>query len=148
MNIRSMTKADYDHVVGVFDRWWGGPAGERAHPVFFYELGQRALVAEKDDSVIGFLLGFIAEGAPTTAYAHLLGIDPEYRRKGVGRALYAHFEQACAKAGCGRMKAITTVGNEGSLQFHLALGFSAVEHPSYAGEGRSRLVFTKALGGA
>ena len=45
--IRGITKSDFDYIVSVLDRWWGGPSSERAHPVFFYELGEQALIAEE-----------------------------------------------------------------------------------------------------
>ncbi len=40
---------------------------------------------------------------------------------------------------------ITTLGNEGSVRFHQALGWSLAEVENYAGPGRSRIVFTKDL---
>jgi GNAT superfamily N-acetyltransferase len=145
MIIRGITKSDFDYIVAVLDRWWGGPAGERAHPYFFYELGEKALIAEQDGEVVGFLLGFHAPTSPPTAYVHLVGIHPDHRRKGVGKVLYEHFTREARAAGARRIKAITTVGNEGSLRFHEALGFAVHEDPDYAGPGRSRIVFTKDL---
>lgn len=145
MKIRGITKGDFDYLVQVLDRWWGGPSGERAHPVFFYELGQEALVAEVDTEVVGFLLGFIAPTHPPTGYVHLVGIHPDYRRQGVGKQLYEHFADRCRAAGAARLKAITNVGNEGSVRFHEALGFAVKEDSDYAGPDRSRLVFTKDL---
>ena len=41
------------------------------------------------------------------------------------------------------MKAITTIGNEGSQQFHQVLGWDMVEIEDYAGPGRARIVFSK-----
>lgn len=145
MKIRGITKGDFDYLVQVLDRWWGGPSGERAHPVFFYELGQEALIAEVDSEVVGFLLGFIAPTHPPTGYVHLVGIHPEYRRQGVGKQLYEHFADRCRAAGAARLKAITNVGNEGSVRFHEALGFTVKEEADYAGPGRARLVFSKDL---
>ena len=145
MKIRGIAKPDFDHIVSVLDRWWGGPSGERAHPVFFYELGDRAIIAEDDGRVVGFLLGFVAQDASKTGYIHLVGIDPDYRRRGVGKALYDEFTERCRRAGAERLKAITTVGHEGSIRFHEALGFASEEAPDYAGPGRARVVFTKPL---
>ena len=45
----------------------------------------------------------------------------------------------------GRAVEIGMVGNEGSAKFHRAMGFQAHEDPAYAGPGRPRVVFTKAL---
>jgi GNAT superfamily N-acetyltransferase len=146
---RPLTKEDYDRVVQVVDHWWDGPIAVLAHPMFFYEFGKYARVVEDvaaGGRLVGFLLGFVLPeepGSPALGYIHLVGIDPAYRRKGVARALYNEFTNTCTQLGCKRLKAVTTVGNEGSLRFHEALGFSAVEDKDYAGPGRKRLVLTK-----
>ena len=143
MITRPLGKQDYDHIVQIIDRWWGGPTTALAHPIFFYELGALARVVEHDGILVGFLLGFIAPGPPKTGYVHLVGIHPDHRRRGVGRLMYEAFEQDCRKAGVVRMKAITTLGNEGSQLFHQVLGWDMVEIEDYAGPARSRIVFTK-----
>jgi ribosomal protein S18 acetylase RimI-like enzyme len=150
MRTRRITKSDFDRVVEVIDQWWGGPIGTFAHPIFFYELGDRALVVEDESTdgerqMIGFLLGFIDHEPVRTGYVHLVGIHPDFRRRGVGRLLYRDFIASCRAAGCVRMKAITTLGNEGSLRFHVAVGWNAAEVEDYAGPSRKRIVFTAEL---
>jgi GNAT superfamily N-acetyltransferase len=145
MQARALTKADFDQIVDVIDRWWGGPTTALAHPMFFYELGRLSRVVEDEGALVGFLFGFRAPDAPI-GYVHLVGIDPDLRRKGVARLLYTSFEDDCGREGCTSLKAITTLGNEGSVRFHEALGWIAQELGDYAGPGRSRIVFTKQLG--
>ncbi len=145
MQPRHITKQDFNHIVEVIDRWWGGPISTFAHPIFFYELGDKALVVEERGKMIGFLLGFVAHEPAPTGYVHLVGIHPDYRRRGVGRLLYETFTETCRGAGCIRMKAITTTGNDGSRSFHLALGWHAEEIEDYAGPDRRRVVLTKDL---
>lgn len=146
MDTRKITKSDFDRIVEVIDHWWGGPISTFAHPIFFYELGDMALVVESEDEMIGFLLGFIGNDATSrTGYVHLVGIHPEHRRKGVGRTLYSKFTEAAVAAGCTRLKAITTTGYEGSIRFHVAQGWEANEIDDYAGPGRKRIVFSKEL---
>jgi GNAT superfamily N-acetyltransferase len=144
MLTRPLEKRDYDLIVQVIDRWWGGPTSALAHPIFFYELGEMARIVEDNGMMVGFLLGFIAKSPNgDVGYVHLVGIHPDHRRRGVGRLLYEAFEQDCRKAGVVRMKAITTLGNEGSQVFHQVLGWDMVEIEDYAGPARSRIVFTK-----
>lgn len=148
METRPLRKSDYDVIVQVIDRWWGGPTSALAHPIFFYELGDMARVVEHDGIMVGFLFGFIAQPSQvegSIGYVHLVGIHPDYRRRGVGRILYESFERDCRAAGVRRMKAITTLGNEGSQAFHQALGWDMAEIEDYAGPGRPRIVFTKEL---
>lgn len=144
MIIRGIQKRDFDYVVSVFDHWWGGPSSEKASPFFFHELGGHALIAEEDGQVIGFLLGLVSDGG-RTGYIHLVGIDPNHRRRGVGKRLYQNFCERCVQSGLKELKAIGMVGHEGSLRFHAALGFDVREAPDYAGPGRTRVVFTKQL---
>jgi GNAT superfamily N-acetyltransferase len=146
MRTRPLEKRDYDLIVQVIDRWWGGPTSALAHPIFFYELGEMARIVEDEGGVVvGFLLGFIAKSNSDgdVGYVHLVGIHPDHRRRGVGRLLYEAFEQDCMKAGVKRMKAITTIGNEGSQLFHQVMGWDMVEVEDYAGPGRARIVFSK-----
>ena len=147
MQTRRITKVDFDRIVEVIDHWWGGPISTMAHPIFFYELGDHALIVEQGAEMIGFLLGFIAQSLDEkiTGYVHLVGIHPDYRRRGVGRLLYNTFADECRRAKATRMKAITTLGNEGSIRFHIAQGWNAAEVDNYAGLGRRRIVFTKIL---
>jgi GNAT superfamily N-acetyltransferase len=144
MQTRPLEKADYDRIVSVIDAWWEGPTSALAHPIFFYELGRLARVVVDGDELVGFLLGFVS---PDTAsgYVHLVGIHPEHRRRGVARLLYTAFEDDCRDAGCTRLKAITTLGNDGSARFHEAMGWSVAQVEDYAGPGRTRIVFEKSL---
>src|SRR5262245_66417114 len=100
---RRMTKADFDQIVEVIDRWWGGPISTFAHPIFFYELGDRALIVEQGSQMIGFILGFVAnaQDETSTGYVHFVGIHPDYRRRGMGRLLSHNFTDACSAVGCG-----------------------------------------------
>jgi N-acetylglutamate synthase-like GNAT family acetyltransferase len=143
--IRSATKADFDQIVALLDRWWGGPSPERAHPLFFHEFGETALVAEDEGLLVGFLLGLYTRSQPGTGYIHLVGIHPDHRRRGVGHDLYSAFCDQARAAGMARVKAIAAVGHEGPTRFHVALGFKGVEDPHYAGKGRARMVFIKDL---
>ena len=145
MQVRGLTKDDYDYLVTVIDRWWGGPSGIPMHPIFFYELGHYALVAEEDGAVVGFLFGFITDVAPRTGYVHMVGIHPEHRRHGVGKRLYEAFFENARKASATRIKTIAVIGDERPVAFHRALGFEVIEDANYAGPSRARLVFMKSL---
>lgn len=143
MEIRGITKKDYDFIVTIIDRWFGGLSSERVHPVFFYELGDQALIAEKDGEIVGFLLGFVTHGTKEkTGYVHLVGIHPDHRRQGVGRSLYNVFLDKSKSEGANQIKAISAVGNRESIRFHEALGFQWEEIDDYAGPGRGRWVYT------
>jgi GNAT superfamily N-acetyltransferase len=102
-------------------------------------------VVEHDGILVGFLFGLIAPGPPKVGYVHLVGIHPDYRRRGVGKVLYQAFEEECRSQGCASMKAVTTTGNDGSIAFHQATGWDVALIEDYAGPARPRVVFTKKL---
>jgi ribosomal protein S18 acetylase RimI-like enzyme len=143
METRSITQEDFGQIVSVIDRWWGGPTSALAHPMFFHELGDDALVVVDEGRIVGFLLGFVTNAG--TGYVHLVGIDNDYRRRGVGRRLYESFTTRARARGARRMKAITTAGNQASIEFHRALGYDVELVTDYAGPGRHRYVFTREL---
>jgi len=145
MEARPLTKERWDKIVRVIDAWSGGMSRSLAHPIFFYELGEMARVVEEDGEVVGFLLGFLAPSTPPVGFVHLVGVHPERRRHGVGRFLYNWFETESRARGCLAVKAITTLGNEGSMRFHRSIGWEAHEVPDYAGPGMPRIVFSKTL---
>jgi GNAT superfamily N-acetyltransferase len=72
-------------------------------------------------------------------------VHPDHRRRHLGRFLYEWFEGECRARGSKEVKAITPLGNEGSLRFHQAIGWDALEVADYAGAGRPRIVFRKTL---
>jgi len=51
-----------------------------------------ALVAELEGKVVGFIMGYVSGwefGVPDTiGWIDTLGVDPEYQRRGIGRALF------------------------------------------------------------
>ena len=51
-----------------------------------------ALVAESEGKVVGFIMGYVSGwefGVPDTiGWIDTLGVDPDYQRRGVGRALF------------------------------------------------------------
>ena len=148
MRTRALEKRDYDLIVHLIDRWWGGPTGTMVNPIFFYELGHLARVTEDAGALLAFLLGFLSvpkDSHAPVGYVHLVGVHPDHRRQGLARGLYSTFEQDCRAAGAVRLKAVTTLGNELSQRFHQSLGWDMSEHDDYAGPGRPRMVFTKAL---
>ena len=57
--------------------------------LFFIHFEGTSFVAERDDGeLLGFVCGFLSQTADDEAYIHFVGIDPESRGTGLGRALY------------------------------------------------------------
>ncbi|WP_033279147.1 GNAT family N-acetyltransferase [Streptomyces sp. NRRL F-525] len=107
------------------------------------EFGSTCLVARADDGIRGYLFGFVTPDH--TGYVHLVATRDDARGTGLGRSLYAAFIEAAARQGAVRLKAITSVTNEGSIAFHQTLGFEARTVEDYDGPGSPRVVFTREL---
>jgi aminoglycoside 6'-N-acetyltransferase I len=84
----------------------------------------------------GRLQGFVevsiksyAIGCGTKPVGYLEGwyVEPETRRKGVGRALVVAAEEWARSRGCRQMASDTQVENEGSQRAHTRLGYAEVE---------------------
>lgn len=145
MLARALTKADYDHIVQVIDKWSAGPTAILVHPVFFHELGELAKVVDHEQQLVGFLFGFVSSMEPGTGYIHLVGIHPEFRRRGIARMLFQSFEQDCRAKNCKRLKSMAMPGNDTLMAFHRSLGWNSTLVDDYAGPARSRIVFEKRL---
>jgi GNAT superfamily N-acetyltransferase len=139
---RAATPQDYADILASLPSFWG-QRDLRAlhHPMFLHEFGETALVIPAPDGeLVAYLLGFVA---PDTAvgYVHLVGVRDTHRRRGFGRRLYAEFQRRARLRGATSMKAITTPGNQASIDFHHSLGMTSTLVADYAGRGEDRVVF-------
>lgn len=107
------------------------------------EFGSTCLVARAEDGIRGYVFGFVTPDA--TGYVHLLATRDDTRGSGLGRRLYAAFAEAAERQGARRLKAITSVGNTGSIAFHRRVGFDVSVIDDYNGPGRPMAVFRRDL---
>ncbi|MDA5280989.1 GNAT family N-acetyltransferase [Streptomyces sp. NPDC054904] len=139
-------------MLAVLDDWWGGLKGgagavERAlllPRLYFQHFTTTSFLIERADAeVAAFLVGFLSQTEPDTAYVHFVGVDPALHGKGVGRALYSAFFALARSHGRRYVHCITSVENKASQAFHTRLGFTASgAKPDYDGPGLDRVAFT------
>ncbi|MEU6372833.1 GNAT family N-acetyltransferase [Streptomyces sp. NPDC046909] len=135
---------DIQQVLADHPRYWGDRDLRSLHLLALVrEFGSTCLVARADDGIRGYLIGFVTPDG--TGYVHLIATRDDTRGTGLGRALWGAFTEAARKQGAVRLKAITSVTNEGSVAFHRGLGFEAHVEDDYDGPGRPMVVFTRAL---
>jgi ribosomal protein S18 acetylase RimI-like enzyme len=155
--IRHAEASDYQPIIAVVDAWWGGRRMADMLPkLFFVHFRPTSFVAESDGRIVGFIIGFVSQTFPEEAYIHFAGVDPEFRKGGLARALYEKFFSAVADLGCRTVRCVTSPVNKGSIAFHRRMGFVAegsgkivdsipvVE--AYDGKDEDRVLFFKALG--
>jgi aminoglycoside 6'-N-acetyltransferase I len=90
---------------------------------------QLVLVAEAGDKLVGFLEASIrpfVEDCHTDNVGYLEGwfVEPEFRRRGVGKTLVQEAEKWARRKGASEMASDAEIGNEMSLKAHLNLGYA------------------------
>ena len=156
MVIRNAVEADYIKVISVINDWWGGRQMADMLPrLFFKHFGETSFIVEENGEMLGFLVGFISPAYPKEAYVHFLGVNPHYRRQGIGRRLYQHFDNQVKEKGVDTVHLVTSIVNKTSIAYHTKVGFSIDEgdcvvdgvqvHTDYDGIGSKMVVFTKQI---
>lgn len=131
LRFRRPTEADYGPIVGVVDEWWGGRPMDVLLPRLWLQhfTGTSWLAETENGHLCGFLIGFLSPDHADVAYCHMVGVNPNLRRRGVGRELYERFF-ADARAGRrARVEAVTWPGNRTSIAFHRQMGFEVKAGP-------------------
>ncbi|MFD0427721.1 GNAT family N-acetyltransferase [Streptomyces zhihengii] len=133
--------------------WTGGGAASRAGGVdgarlaaarlYFDHFTTTSFVVERDGEIAAFLIGFLSQTEPGTAYVHFAGVDPALHGQGVGRALYQAFFAIAQSYGRHHVRCVTSPENSSSQAFHVRLGFTAsAVKPDYDGPGLDRVTFS------
>ena len=158
VTIRHAEPEDYDWVITCVDAWWGGrPMAGMLPRLFFTYFRPWTYVAVHDDAIVGFLAGFRSETDPSQIYCHFIGVDPGWRGRGVGEALYQRLFAAAVLQGCREVLAVTAPTNGGSIAFHSRMGFELLPGPcadcdvwftaAYDGPGEDRVRLRRRLDG-
>jgi ribosomal protein S18 acetylase RimI-like enzyme len=156
IHIRHVHPSDYSPIILVLDEWWGGRSMSDMLPkLFFTHFCNTSFIAESDGMIIGFLIGFLSQSHPEEAYIHFVGIHPDFRKQGVGSALYREFFQTVQQLGRSQVKCVTAPVNHSSIAYHLRMGFEAEPsetyqngmpyHLNYDGVEEHRVLFVKHL---
>jgi L-amino acid N-acyltransferase YncA len=129
VGFRRPTVGDVSAVTQIMDSWWNGRSMSHLfHPLWFEHFGQTSWIAENSDgSLAGFLVGFISQDHPETAYVHLVAVHPSLRKHGIATELYRRFFTDARERRARVVEAVTSADNRASLEFHEALGFRTPE---------------------
>ncbi|WLQ44028.1 GNAT family N-acetyltransferase [Streptomyces laculatispora] len=135
---------DFHQILADHPRYWGERDLRSLHLLaLVQEFGSTCLVARSEDGIRGYVFGFVTPDG--TGYVHLIATRDDARGTGLGRRLYTAFAEAAGRHGARRLKAITSIGNTGSIAFHRSLGFDTKTVDDYDGRGRTMAVFHRDL---
>lgn len=158
--LRRPVEADHRAVAAVIDEWFGGRRmADRAARSWFRHVGSTSwLAVDPDDRRIGLLLGYLSQDHPDEAVLHLVAVDPNERRRGIGRALVDAFADDLATRGADHVVALVWPGDPPATAFFEACGFVAdagagsqnlfgmPAYPDLEAPGDDRIVFQRSLG--
>jgi ribosomal protein S18 acetylase RimI-like enzyme len=152
MKIRNIQPADHKPIVEVMPKWWGGrDLSASLLKIFFIHCQNTCFIAEEENEITGFLVGFLSQYIQDEAYIQLAGVHPNCRKQGVGKRLYQEFYTVCKSNSVSIVKSCTSPQNTLSIAFHQRLGFAILPGDSkvngfdvtsnYLSEGKSKVIF-------
>lgn len=122
--IRKVTPADHSRIMSVMVDWWKGRDLRGMLPkLFCIHFQNTSFIAEKEGDLAGFLVGFFSPSVQGEGYIHFAGINPQYRKKGLGRLLYNTFSNLCRDHKIHTIRSCTSPVNKESIAFHKSIGF-------------------------
>ena len=127
MHIRPYTPADETAVIALWQRCeltrpWNDPRKDI----------ERKLTVQPELFVVGERQGQIVATAMAGFDGHrgwinYLAVSPEVQKKGLGRQLMTHVEQALTAMGCPKLNLQVRAGNAQALAFYQAIGYGQDE---------------------
>ncbi len=124
MTIRLVKGSDYYIISPLINDWWNGRQMSDLLPkLFFDHFKNTSFIVEEEGKIIGFLIGFLSQFYSNEAYIHFVGIDPEYRGKGIGKQLYNQFFDVIKQNGRNIVRCVTSPVNKASIAYHTKMGF-------------------------
>jgi ribosomal protein S18 acetylase RimI-like enzyme len=152
ISVRPANPNDYDPIITVMDDWWAGRRMTSMMPkLFFIHFRSTSFIAENKTNRVGFLTGFLSSTYYDESYIHFVGVHPEFRKQGIGRALYQEFFQTSRQDGRKVVRCVTSPINKHSIAFHQSMGFQIIPsedefegvavHRDYDGPGEDRVLF-------
>jgi GNAT superfamily N-acetyltransferase len=131
ITLRRPDESDHAAIAAVVDEWFGGRrVAHLAGRSWFRNVGSTSWLAVDDaDRPVGLLLGFPSQDHPEEGLIHLLAVDPNRRRQGLGRRLVGAFADDLATRGARTIVALAWPGEPPSVAFFLGVGFRADDGP-------------------
>lgn len=156
---RRPVEADHTTVEARLEGWWPGRRGRSfiARWWFRHATGSSWIAEDDDGRLVGFVLAQPSGDDPSVGLIQAIGVDPNARRHGVGRALIEHVADDLRAHGGHRLEAISWPGDPIATHFLRGVGFvpddglgtmrlyGTPAYPDYEGDGEDRARWTREL---
>jgi len=156
---RHASEADYRGISAVIEHWFGGRrVAALAGRSWFRHVGSTSWLAlGASGRPLGVLLGYQSHDHPEEGVIHLLAVDPNARRRGIGRTLVDRFTADVGACGVREVVALAWPGDPPVSAFFGATGFRADDgagtvnrfgmpaYPDYEAPGDDRVLFRRAV---
>ncbi|MBI2763695.1 MAG: GNAT family N-acetyltransferase [Chloroflexi bacterium] len=137
IRLRRPRETDYPVIAISVDDWWDGKVVQGLLPrLWFRHFAGTSWIVEPDDGrpdsrpdgrpgnrPTGFLVGFRSVADPTLGVIQAVGVNPNQRRRGIGRMLVEAFLSDARTTGIQAVETVIWPGNRRALPFLAACGF-------------------------
>lgn len=115
---------DHSRIIQVMPNWWSGRDLTAMVPkLFANQFSSTSFVAEFNEVLAAFLIGFMSPSVKNEAYIHFVGVDPKFRNQKLAAALYERFFALAKADQRSEIRCCTSPVNKGSVEFHKKMGF-------------------------
>lgn len=158
VRIRTVKEKDFFEIMNLASKCDPIPIErDSIYHLFTKYFANTCFVAEIDNQIVGYILGFISQLEKNVAYIHNICIAPDLRRKKIGSSLYQEFFQNMKNEKCQKIFLIINPRNKLSISYHESLGFNVSKEgeefyvegvrasKDYNGPGKHMVVMCKPL---
>ena len=139
MHIRNMETQDMESLAALYYQFWNTPSNVEKMSEKFLDLQSNdayiLLCAVEDERVVGSVTGTVCEELFGECLPFLLVenmiVDKNFRRRGVGKALFSELEQRAKKNGCRQIILVTESDREDARGFYTSLGFHPTKNAGF-----------------
>jgi GNAT superfamily N-acetyltransferase len=131
ITFRRPVEADHATVLARMDGWWPGRRGRSfvARWWFRHAAGSSWVAEDEGGALIGFVLAQPSGDDPSVGLVQAIAVDPNARRRGVGRALIEQVAEDVRQRGGGRLETVSWPGDPIATRFLRSVGFGPEDGP-------------------
>ncbi len=136
MNIREIDKNDLGSLIKLYQEFWGDISNLQKMQSLYDKLIKNPdyiiLCAEIEQKVVGTLMGIVCyelygDCKPFIVMENLV-IEPNYRKKGIAKALLTELEKIAKNKNCSQVQFITEKNRKDAVSFYSSMGFNPSSH--------------------